>query len=207
MNEIFDYFKEIFNKKGYRLYMVGGTSRDYLLGNKINDYDFVSDASPEEILKFLNCDSTYKKYGSLKFDYKGQKIDFTTLREEGDYLDSRHPSFIKFIKDINIDYLRRDLTINAIYIDENYNVIDPSSYGVNDLNNKVLRFIGNPLVRIKEDPLRILRAERFSIEYGLRIDEKTQKILKDNIYLLNKISIGKVEEEKSKLRKVIERKL
>lgn len=202
MNLVFDTLKQIFNRNKFRLFMIGSTSRDYLLNNEINDYDFVTDATPEEVKKFLDVDMTFAKFGSVKYHLNNNKIDIVTLREEGDYEDKRHPSYIKFIKDINVDYKRRDFTINAIYIDENYVVQDISKIGEEDLFNKRLRFIGNPEKRIKEDPLRILRAKRFIIEYGLFIDEKTKEIIHKNLCLLKYISKGKLEEENRKLEMV-----
>lgn len=202
MNLVFDTLKEIFNRNKFRLFMIGSTSRDYLLNNEINDYDFVTDATPEEVKKFLDVDMTFAKFGSVKYYLNDNKIDIITLREEGDYEDKRHPSYIKFIKDINVDYKRRDFTINAIYIDENYVVQDVSKTGEEDLFNKRLRFIGEPEKRIKEDPLRILRAKRFIIEYELFIDETTKEIIHKNLYLLKYISKGKLEEENRKLEMV-----
>lgn len=197
MDLVFDYFKKIFNENGYRLYMIGSSSRDYLLGNKIRDYDFVSDATPLEISKFLEVSKAFIKYGVCQTKYNDIKIDLVTLRKESEYIDSRHPSKIEFIKDINIDYLRRDFTINAIYIDENYNIIDPSN-GFNDLKNRYLRFIKDPLISINEDPLRILRCYRFIKEYNLNIDENVLKLLKDNEYLLEKLNKDKIKEEERK---------
>lgn len=202
MDLIFDFLKGLFNKNGYRLFMVGGTSRDYLFGIKISDYDFATDATPNEVEKFLEVDSTFEKYGTVKYHYNDRKIDIATLREEGEYKDFRHPSFIKFIKDINLDYKRRDFTINALYIDENYNILDPSGLGVKDLKNRILRIIGNPEERIKEDPLRILRAERFCLEYNLKIDEKTKMAIDNNMDLLELINEGKICEEKRKLNEI-----
>ncbi len=199
MNEIFDYFKNIFNKNGFRLYMIGSSSRDYLLNREINDYDFVTDALPNEVSKFLNVTNTFSKYGVCQCKYKDKHIDIVTLRKEYDYKDFRHPSKIEFIKDINEDYLRRDFTINAIYIDENYNIIDPSK-GYSDLINKRLRFIKDPLTSIKEDPLRILRCYRFVKEYNLNIDENTLKILKDNEYLIKNLNKEKIKEEERKMK-------
>ena len=202
MDIIFDYLKEIFNKNGFRLFMIGGASRDYLLKRSIDDYDFVTDATPSEINKFLVVDNAFERFGTVKYKYNNKKIDITTLREEGDYNDSRHPSFIKFVKDINLDYKRRDFTINAIYIDENYNIIDPTGFGINDLKMKILRTIGNPDIRIKEDPLRILRAKRFCLEYGLIMEEDTKIAISKNKSLLDLINKDKINEEKKKLEKI-----
>lgn len=202
MDIIFNYLKDIFNKHGFRLLMIGSASRDYLLGKDIIDYDFVTDATPFEIKKFLKVDNTFEKYGTVKFEFNKKKIDIVTLREEGEYNDSRHPAFIKFVKDINIDYKRRDFTINAIYIDENYQILDPTGFGIEDLKNRILRIIGDSEVRIKEDPLRILRAKRFCIEYGLVMEESTKKAIEENKSLLDLINKDKINEENKKLEKV-----
>ena len=202
MDIIFNYLKDIFNKHGFRLFMIGGASRDYLLNRNIVDYDFVTDATPFEIEKFLKVDNTFEKFGTVKFEFNNKKIDIVTLREEGEYNDSRHPSFIKFVKEINVDYKRRDFTINAIYIDENYQIIDPTGLGIEDLKNKILRIIGDPEARIKEDPLRILRANRFCIEYGLVMEEGTKKAIDKNKSLLDLINKDKINEEIKKLEKV-----
>ncbi len=201
MDIIFDYLKDIFNKNGFRLYMIGGTSRDYLLNLKIDDYDFVTDAKPHEIQLFLNVDLTFEKFGTVKYHFDNKKIDITTLREEGDYGDLRHPSYVRFIKDINIDYKRRDFTINAIYIDENYDIIDPTGFGILDLKNKILRIIGNPDVRFKEDPLRILRGYRFAEEYNLEIEESTKNSMIKNKDLIDLLNKDKINEESKKLEK------
>ena len=106
------------------------------------------------------------------------------------------------IKDVKEDILRRDFTINAIYIDENYNVLDPSNLGVSDLNNRILRLIGNKDERIKEDPLRILRAKRFILEYNLNVEEETKQALENNLFLLNKLNKDKIHLEELKLEKI-----
>lgn len=202
MNEIFEYLKKIFNEHNFHLYMIGSTSRDFLMKREIEDYDFVTDATPDEVLSFLDCNATYKKYGTLSLKVNNKHCDIVTLRKESEYLDLRHPSKIEFIKDINEDYKRRDFTINAIYIDEDYKVKDVSKDGVNDLNNKILRFIGDPTKRIKEDPLRILRAKRFIVEYGLTPEKETLKALKENKDLISTIKEGKIIEEKRKFDKI-----
>lgn len=202
MNEVFEYLKKIFNEHNFHIYMIGSTSRDFLMKREIEDYDFVTDATPDEVLSFLDCNATYKKFGTLSLKVNNKHCDIVTLRKESEYLDLRHPSKIEFIKDINEDYKRRDFTINAIYIDEDYKVKDVSKDGVNDLNNKILRFIGDPTKRIKEDPLRILRAKRFIVEYGLTPEKETLKALKENKDLISTIKEGKIIEEKRKFDKI-----
>lgn len=193
--EIFIKLAELFNSNGYRLYMIGGTTRDYLLGKEVFDYDFVSDATPDEMKSFLkDANFTFAKFGSVRVKVNGVHVDITTLREEGEYLDYRHPSKITYVKEIEIDYIRRDFTINAIYMDEKSNIIDPSN-GVVDLSNKLIRFIGDPEKRIKEDPLRILRAERFAQKLNFVIEEKSLAAIEKNRYLLDKINPEKIKEE------------
>jgi tRNA nucleotidyltransferase (CCA-adding enzyme) len=196
--EAFDFLKDLFRKNGFRLYVVGGTVRDFLLGKEITDLDFVTDATPEDELKFIpEGDFTFKKFGAVRYPYKGKHIDITTLRQEGEYNDSRHPSNVIFVKDPKLDYVRRDFTVNAMYLDEDYNVIDFST-GQEDLKKKLIRFIGDPYKRIEEDPLRIARAERFAKTLGFEIEEKTQQAIKDKRDLLRKLNPEKLKEEQRK---------
>ena len=204
--EIFDFLKKLFNERDFRLYMIGSTSRDFLLGKEIFDFDFVTDAKPYEVKEFLDVDLTFSKYGAMSYKYNDTKIDIVTLRKERIYSDFRHPAEIEFINDIKVDYLRRDFTINAIYINEKYEIEDISKQGYEDLINKKLIFIGDPLTRIKEDPLRILRAYRFAYQYDLKIDENTKKLLEDNYYLIENLNKFKVDEENKKFLKMKERK-
>lgn len=196
--EAFDFLKDVFSKNGFHLYVVGGTVRDFLLRKEITDLDFVTDATPEEEMKFIpEADFTFKKFGAVRYPYKGKHIDITTLRQEGEYNDSRHPSKVTFVKDPKLDYVRRDFTINAMYLDEEYKVIDFSS-GQEDLKKKLIRFIGDPHKRIEEDPLRIARAERFAKTLGFEIEEKTLQAIKDKRDLLEKLNPEKLKEEQRK---------
>lgn len=188
----------IFYENGYNLYIVGGTTRDYLLGLEVFDYDFVTDATPQEIKKFLpDANFRFEKFGSVKVKIDGIKVDVTTLRIEDEYVDYRHPGKINFVKTIEEDYVRRDFTINAIYIDKDFNIIDPSG-GLNDLKSKLIRFIGDPDKRIKEDPLRILRARRFANKLGFKIEENSKKSIDKLDYLLEKLNPDKIKEEERK---------
>ena len=202
-NLIFEHFKSIFNDNGYRFFMIGGTSRDYLLNIEILDYDFVTDATPEEIKQFLpNANYIFSKYGCVKVKYNSYNVDITTLREEKDYQDSRHPNEVLFTKSIEIDSRRRDFTINAIYIDENYEVHDFYG-GVKDLKNRVLRMIGDADSRLKEDPLRILRAFRFATIYDLTIENELNSSIVKNKNLLKNLNKDKINEELNKLLKKV----
>ena len=193
---------KIYADNGHSLYLVGGTSRDLILGGFCRDFDLVGDAKPEEAQIFLNAlgipfDLTFARFGTIKVNYLGVKFDVATFREEGEYLDSRHPSYIRFIKDMETDSKRRDFTINALYIDASGTVFDFHN-GLEDMKAKLIRFIGDPYVRIKEDPLRILRAERFAKRLGFRIEGGSQKAMDELREELNKLNPEKVTMEKKK---------
>ncbi len=196
--EIFDNLASLFNKNGYRLYMIGGTSRDFLLDKNVLDYDFVTDATPDEMKKFLgDANYHFERFGTVRLKVDGKHVDITTLRQEGHYLDSRHPSKIEFTKKLEEDYSRRDFTINALYIDENYKIIDFCD-GISDLKAGIIRFIGNPKTRVKEDPLRILRGERFAHKLGFNIEKNTQNAFNEYRDLLDNLNPDKIKEENAK---------
>ena len=189
---------DLFESNNYSLYMVGGTVRDYLLNLPLTDMDLVTDATPEEMKKFLKgADYTYSKYGSVKLVYKDVKFDITTLRKEEGYSDFRHPGKIIFTKKLEEDVDRRDLTINSLYIDKDLEVIDYVK-GVIDLHDKVLRMNGDPLTRLEEDPLRIVRIFRFSLELSFEIEESLRKTMSEHMDLLEKLNPQKIEMEISK---------
>ena len=191
---------KLFKDNGYQLYLVGGTVRDYLLGLSLSDMDAVTDATPEQMKAFLSeADFTFAKFGSVKCHYSETKFDITTLREENGYVDSRHPENIKFVKDLSVDVKRRDFTINGLYLNDKFEVIDLVE-GFADLNNRILRCIGDPEIRIKEDPLRIIRAIRFKIDLNLEFDESLRMVMKNNITLLDKINPEKIKQDLNKMK-------
>ena len=193
--EIFNKLFNLFFENGHSLYMVGGTVRDYLLGLELFDMDVVTNATPEDMKKFLpTADYTFARFGSVKFKIDDVKFDITTLRKEAGYSDARHPNKIIFCDSLEEDVKRRDFTINGLYMDNNLKVYDFVG-GQPDLENKIIRMIGDPDKRIKEDPLRIIRALRFSIEFGFSIDNDLQKSIKNNKELLKKLNPEKVKEE------------
>ena len=197
----FQKLAHIFKSHGFNLFLVGGTVRDYLLHKELTDMDAVSDATPTEIIAFLpNVDTTFAHLGSLKYKNENNiKFDITTLRKESAYLDSRHPSKIIFVKDLKEDYLRRDFTINAMYMDADLNIIDYSG-GLQDLSNHILRMVGDPDIRLKEDPLRILRAIRFALMFNLTIEPTLYEAMRDRFYLLSNITDAKIKSEIEKIK-------
>lgn len=184
-----------FQEHDFKLYMVGGTVRDFLNGIDLTDMDVVTDATPEQMKSILEkADYTFSNLGCVRYKSNNIKFDITTLRKEKSYKDSRHPMKVQFVKDLKDDVVRRDFTVNAMYMDDKFSVIDYVN-GREDLNNQILRMVGNPDERIKEDPLRILRAIRFSLDYNLIIEPKLKKSLKANINLLDNLNRDKIAME------------
>ena len=194
----FLYLAEVFKTHHFNLYLVGGSVRDYLLNIDIKDLDVVTDATPKEMKEFLKeANYTFEKFGSVSLVFEGLHFDVTTLRKEKGYVDFRHPDDIEFVKDLSIDVKRRDFTINALYLDSSLRVIDLVK-GQKDLESHLIRMIGEPNQRLKEDPLRILRAIRFHFDYSFDIDKKLLKAIKNNISLVDKLNPQKVNQEVNK---------
>lgn len=192
---------DIFYEADSEIYLAGGSVRDYLLYGDFDDFDFATPCSPVIVTTILDLDSYDKysfKFGTVKSEYLGQEIQITTFRKEGDYLDSRHPSSIKFIKNIEIDSLRRDFTINAMYLDYSGNVIDFHD-GLKDLENKIIRTVGDPTKRIKEDPTRILRAIRFMLKLDFLLSKDLEDAILENINLIKLISKERIKIEYHKM--------
>ena len=184
---------------GYSSYFVGGYVRDKLLGIKSNDIDITTSATPSEVIAlFNNVKETGKKYGSVTVLMDEYKYEVTTYRSDGEYLDNRHPEKVVFSTNIIDDLSRRDFTINAIIMDENEKVSDFYK-SLEDLDNKIIRTINDPIKRYKEDSLRILRAFRFVSKLGFEIEEKTLEAASKLKYLIKNISIERVMLELDKI--------
>ncbi len=200
-DERFDKLASLFLKHGKSLYIVGGSSRDLLLGREYSDHDFVTDALPSEMKEIIpEANFTFARFGSVRLMVDKEEVDITTLREEGEYKDHRHPSYIRFINDLEKDSYRRDFTINALYINKDYKISDFHG-GLDDLRNGLIRFIGDPEKRIEEDPLRILRAERFAEKLSFKIEEKSKMAIERKRYLLSELNPDKIKEEERKRKK------
>ncbi|MBO6285413.1 MAG: CCA tRNA nucleotidyltransferase [Bacilli bacterium] len=188
-----------YKKHGFGLYLIGGTSRDLLLGIDSADFDFVTDATPDQTRTFLpDANYRFAMYGSIKVNSLGVTCDVTTLRKETGYSDHRHPSQVEFITSLEEDSWRRDFTVNAIYIDADGKIYD-YHHGLEDLDAKLLRFIGDPWQRIKEDPLRIIRAERFAKRLGFNFESDTQKAIDELQGELSSLNPEKVLMERKKV--------
>ena len=191
---------------GCNIYAVGGTVRDFILKKDLTDFDFATDASPNETKSILErYDDTFSQYGVIIYRYENKKLEITSFRKENLYIDSRHPQKIEFVKDMQIDYKRRDFTINALYMNDTGKIYDFCD-GLNDLHNKIIRVIGDIDTRMKEDPLRILRALRFMMTLGFTLDKNLEKYIYEHTYLLNKLNVDKVKQEIRKMKKIDEEK-
>lgn len=198
-SKLFEEIATLFTKHGFKLYMVGGTSRDFLLGLMISDYDFATDATPGEMRAFLpDANYRFEKFGTVSLKINYSKVEITTLRQEGSYQDLRHPSTIVFVRDPKLDYIRRDFTINALYIDENYHVFDFCN-GRDDLKVGLLKTIGEPNLRFTEDPLRMYRALRFMVKLNFKLDPSLHQALVENAYLAKKLNQDKIHAERKKV--------
>ena len=191
--------KEVMSKiidAGYEVYLVGGYVRDYLLNIESIDYDMATNAKPADLMKIWpNIETT--NYGSIVLKYKGSHFEITTFRIEKKYLQNRFPTY-EYTDSLDNDIKRRDFTINAIYMDINENIIDKVN-GKDDLNNKVLKMVGNPNQKLEEDALRILRAIRFATKYNLTIDNTLDDAIKSLSYLVSNLSYNRKKEELDKL--------
>lgn len=191
---------KILEDKGYKAYLVGGCVRDYILGRKINDVDITTDATPDqiqEVYKDYKQIDFGKKFGTIKILYDDEEFEITTFRIEDDYKDNRHPSNVEFSKNINDDLKRRDFTINAMTL-RNKKIYDPFN-GKADIDKKIIRAVGNPEERIKEDALRMLRAVRFSIQLGFDIEEELKIAIRNNKDRLDDIARERIHDELNKM--------
>lgn len=196
---IFLRYARLYAAHGHSLYLIGGTSRDLLLGEAPLDFDFTTDATVEEERAFLPpFNDRFARFGSIKLKEGDIEIDITTFRKEKGYADHRHPGEVLFVRDPETDSWRRDFTVNALYIDGNGDILDFHG-GLEDLRLGLIRFIGDPDERVKEDPLRILRAERFARRLGFQIEEKTLEAIERNRSLLACLNPDKVNMERRKL--------
>lgn len=178
-------------------YIVGGAVRNSLLNNEINDYDITTSATPNTIKILFSDYNQYRvgeKHGTVVVLIGDYKIDITTFRKDNNYIDHRHPESVEYTTDLYEDLKRRDFTINALCLDINNNLIDLFD-GVNDLQNKIIKAIGNPNTRFNEDALRILRAIKFASRLDFEIEQETKKALFTNKDLLNKIANERKKEE------------
>lgn len=200
-DEIYQLISKFLNS-GFKIYLVGGVVRDILLKKPQKDWDLTTDATPEEILKIFPDGFYENKFGTVGLKTEIGVVEVTTMRKEGEYKDSRHPTEVIWTKNIDEDLGRRDFTINAMALEINKDskptIIDPFD-GQNDLKDKLIRAVGNPDTRFQEDALRLIRAIRFSAQLDFKIEEKTLESVKKNSGLIRNISWERIRDELFKI--------
>ena len=187
------------HKAGFEAYVVGGCVRDALLGREPMDWDITTNALPEDTKKlFRRTIDTGIEHGTVTVMMGKEGYEITTYRIDGKYEDNRHPSEVTFTKNLTEDMKRRDFTINAMAYNEEEGLIDKFG-GVDDLNNRVIRCVGEPMERFSEDALRIMRAVRFSAQLDYSIEVRTAAAVKELAPTLKKISAERIQVELIKL--------
>ena len=186
---------------GYAAYAVGGCVRDSLLGRTAHDWDLCTSALPQQVMELFGakqCIPTGLQHGTVTIKYGGQLYETTTFRTEGSYTDGRHPDEVQFVPDVREDLARRDFTINAMAYNAAEGLVDPFG-GQADLQNGLLRAVGEPQQRFTEDALRILRLYRFAARFGFALDAATARAARQLAPHLDCISAERIQEELAKL--------
>lgn len=179
---------------GFRAWAVGGCVRDACLGRTPQDYDLCTDALPEQtqtVFADWSLVLSGVKHGTVGVVTSGGVVEITTLRAEGDYRDGRHPQWVRFVPELREDLLRRDFTINAMAWNPREGLFDPFG-GREDLERGILRAVGDPERRFREDALRILRGVRFAARFGLTVEENTLAAMEALAPLMDSLSRERV---------------
>ena len=189
------------NKNGYRAYIVGGSVRDIILGDKLHDVDIATNMPIDEI--YLAFDKVYdigksKDFGIVVVKSGGYDFEVAQFRTDGQYVDGRRPEDVEITMDFETDAGRRDFTINAMGVDASGNVIDYFD-GKKDIKDKVIRTVGNPYDRFEEDYLRMKRAIRFSSKLDFQLDPETLEAIKSKKEFIKNISAERIREELIKM--------
>lgn len=203
-------------KEGYDCYLVGGAVRDVVLGKKPHDYDLATNALPDEMLNmFPKSVSTGAKFGTIMVlvqDKYGEtyEVEVTTFRSESDYVDGRWPSTVKFVQDVDKDLGRRDFTFNAMAIDlstvdldgdgelRTVDIYDPFG-GIEDIEKGIVRAVGTPIERFKEDGLRAFKACRMAAQLGFDIEPDTFNAIKQSVSVASLVSMERIRDEFMKM--------
>ena len=212
-DEILDIYKR-FEKKGYEAYLVGGCVRDIILNKIVKDWDFTTNATPEQILKLFPDGFYDNQFGTVGIPLENkqarldrrqarQVIEITTYRTEHGYIDRRHPKKVSWGKSIEEDLSRRDFSINAIALrlpslaqgkPFEFKIVDPFK-GQEDIKNKIIKAVGDPKKRFKEDALRLMRAIRFATTLLFTIEDNTWNEIVNDSKLIDEISKERIKDE------------
>ncbi len=186
---------------GYEAFTVGGCVRDAVLGREPADWDITTQAGPEEMLEVfegMRVVPTGIEHGTVTVVMDGESYEVTTYRVDGEYRDARHPESVSFVRDIAEDLARRDFTVNAMAYSEERGLVDLFG-GMRDLENGIIRCVGDPAERFSEDALRILRCVRFASQLGFEIEEATADAMYEKLGLLDRIAAERIRSEFEKL--------
>jgi tRNA nucleotidyltransferase (CCA-adding enzyme) len=184
------------DRAGHRAWVVGGCVRDLLMGKPVSDWDLATSALPGEVQAiFKRTIPTGIQHGTVTVLHRGKHYEVTTLRGEGAYTDGRRPDTVEFVRDIEDDLARRDFTVNAIAYDPlREELVDPWG-GLEDLDRRIIRAVGDPRERFGEDGLRVLRAARFAATLGFSLDPATEAAIAPSLETFKKVSAERVHEE------------
>ena len=193
-------FSQVFRNNGYSLYVVGGAVRDWLLGIENNDWDFCTDATPDQVMSmFRSVIPTGIKHGTVTVIFRKENYEVTTFRTEGTYSDRRHPDNVQFVTDLREDLARRDFTVNAFAADCSDGTVVDYFDGESDLKAGIIRAIGNPAERFTEDALRLLRMCRFCSKLGFSADTLTFESARSLCQTISYVSKERIYDEISKI--------
>ncbi|MBN1863680.1 MAG: CCA tRNA nucleotidyltransferase [Victivallales bacterium] len=188
------------NKAGHSAYMVGGCVRDMLMGLQPHDFDIATSALPEDVLSiFPHCHRIGAAFGIIDVVLGEHSFEVSTFREERSYSDGRHPEDIKYTRSPELDARRRDFTINAMFYDPTEGVLLDFVGGQRDVRYKLLRTVGDPMERFAEDYLRLLRAVRFTVRFGLKTSPDLLDAIKANTGGLAQLSAERIRDELNKM--------
>lgn len=187
---------DLLHEDGHKAFVVGGCVRDAIMGSTPDDWDITTSARPEQIHKTMKdadvvCIDTGLAHGTVTVVFDGEHFEVTTFRSDGEYSDGRHPDSVEFLDDVAGDLARRDFTVNAMAYDPETGLIDLFG-GQEDLDAKVLRAVGDPYERFREDALRIVRGLRFASKLGFRIEHKTSNAIHDLKHLLDDVAVERI---------------
>lgn len=184
---------------GYQAYIVGGAVRDSVMGKTPSDYDIATSARPREVKAlFSRTIDTGLKHGTVTVIENKIGYEVTTFREETGYSDRRHPDEVRYVKCLEADLKRRDFTINAMAYSPKKGIVDEFG-GISDIEEKIIRCVGVPEERFKEDALRMLRAVRFAACLGFELEPDTQKAIRKCAVLIKNVSWERILEELNKI--------
>lgn len=187
------------NQEGFQAFIVGGCIRDLLLNQTPKDWDIATDALPSQVMTLFKCIPTGLAHGTVTVvmgEGTENHFEVTTFRIDGNYVDGRHPEKVYFVQKIEQDLARRDFTINAIAYDPITGYLADPFNGINDFN--IIKAVGDPAARFKEDGLRIMRAARFAARFNYDIHAETYSAMINNIGVLSLISKERLKDELSK---------